>query len=92
MNKKYLVSLLMVTILSLNTGVIFSGEQKTQSRSENTAILTIDTKNNEYTIEKDGEVNKGYVNYSANIDTDNFYNICKSKCTIIFLFSNLRTS
>ena len=76
MNKKYLVALLLVTILSLSTGLIFAGGQKTQSRSENTAILTIDTKNNEYTIEKDGEVDKGSVNYSANIDTDKFYNIC----------------
>ena len=50
MNKKYLVALFLVTILSLSTGLIFAGGQKTQSRSENTAILTIDTKNNEYTI------------------------------------------
>ena len=74
MSKKYFLVLLGITILTSSIGFAFADGQKVESK--NTAILTIDTENNKYTIEKHGEIDRGSVKYSANIDTDNFYNVC----------------
>ncbi|MFI3211283.1 MAG: hypothetical protein R3Y64_09600 [Peptostreptococcaceae bacterium] len=77
MNKK-LSSL--VTILLLGTASVFAsgqelGLQESKSEPENTAIITLDTEKNEYTIEYDGKQEKGSLITTATVGTDNFYNI-----------------
>lgn len=74
MNKKHFLVLLGITVLTSSIGIAFADGEKLESK--NTAIIMVDTENNKYTIEKNKESDKGSVKYSANIDTDYFYNIC----------------
>ena len=54
MKKKYKFGLLsLVGILSLSSISVFANDKNLES--SNTATLTLDTENNEYTLEKDGK-------------------------------------
>ena len=74
MKKKYIIGLSsLIAISSLNSTSIFANNQNT--KFTNTATLTLDTENNEYTLEKDGKLERGSLTTSAVIGIDNFYNI-----------------
>jgi len=74
MKKKYKFGLLsLVGILSLSSISVFANDKNLES--SNTATLTLDTENNEYTLEKDGKLERGSLTTTTGIGNDNFYNI-----------------
>lgn len=74
MNQKHIIGLsALIATLSLGSVSAFANEPKTEPT--NTATLTIDTENNEYTIEQDGKLEKGSLTTTATIGTDTFYNV-----------------